>query len=198
MPTAIYRLPILIGDTQTGVISRFTGQAFYLAAKTIVTGNAHIMPVAKGAYLDFLPRDHVARCLQAAIDGGIRGVCWITAGSGALRVAEFVEICVECADELGRSVVRPKLLAPDIVERLVLPVFGDTIPRSMRRQLEVANRVMLGVASESHLPDSRRELPSGVVFPEIPDLRASLRASLRYWAANTTLPQPIKVPELAR
>lgn len=197
-PTAIYRLPILIGDTQTGVISRFTGQAFYLAAKTIVSGNAHVMPVAGSSYLDFLPRDHVARCLRAAIDGGVRGVFWITAGSKALRFTDFVEICVEVAEELGRSVVRPKLLAPDVVERLVLPVFGESIPRAMLRQLELANRVMLGVASETHLPDSRRELPAGVEFPRVPDLRASLRASLRYWAANTTLPQPIKIPELAK
>ncbi len=195
VPTSIYRLPILIGDTQTGVIPRFTGQGFYLAAKTIVCGNAHVMPATSTSYLDFLPRDYVARCLGAAIDGGVRGVCWITAGAEALRFVEFIEICLELAEQLGRSVLRPKLVAPDVVERLVLPTFGNSLPTSMRRQLEVANRVMLGVASESHLPNSRGELPHGVEFPEIPDLRASLRASLSYWAANTRLPQPLEVPE---
>jgi len=198
VPTAIYRLPILIGDAQTGVISRFSGQAIYLGAKAIVSGNAHVMPAAAVSYFDFLPRDYVAQCLAAAIDGGVRGVLWITAGQRALPFAEFVDICVEFAEELGRPIVRPALVAPDVVDRLVLPAFGDTIPARMRRQLEVANQVMLGMANESHLPDSREQLPAGVRFPALPDLRASLSASLRYWAKNTTLPRPIEVPELVQ
>lgn len=198
VPTAIYRLPALIGDAQTGVISRFSGQALYLGAKAIVSGNAHLMPVPPGAFLDFLPRDHVAQCLRAGIDGGVRGTRWIVAGRRALPIGDFVEACVELSVQLGRPVVQPKLVAPEVVERLVLPAFGDTIPAQLRQQLRVAKQVMLGIANESHLPDSREELPAGVRFPPLPDLRESLRNSLRYWAANVKLAPPIKVPEGVR
>ncbi len=198
VPTAIYRLPALIGDAQTGVISRFSGQAFYLGAKAIVSGNAHLMPVPPNSFLDFLPRDHVAQCLRAGIDGGVRGTRWITAGRRALPFGDFVDACVELSVELGRPVVQPKLVAPEVVERLVLPAFGDTIPAQLRQQLRVAKQVVLGIANESHLPDSRDELPEGVQFPPLPDLRASLENSLRYWAANVKLPPPIKVSEGAQ
>jgi nucleoside-diphosphate-sugar epimerase len=195
VPTTIYRLPILIGDTQTGAIPRFTGQAVYLGAKAIVVGNAHALPATEESYLDFLPRDYVAQCLSAAIQGGVRGLCWITAGQQAITFGEFVEMCVDVAGDLGRPIVKPKLFPPEVVERFVLPAFGDTLPRVMRRQLEIANQVMLALANETQLPDSRDELPSGVEFPPLPDLRESLRASLRYWSANTKLPKPIEVPD---
>jgi nucleoside-diphosphate-sugar epimerase len=195
VPTATYRLPGLIGDARTGVISRFSGQAFYLGAKAIVSGNAHVMPASAVSYLDVLPRDHVAQCLQAGIDGGVRGTCWITAGRRAIPFTEFVEACVELAVELGRPVVRPRFVAPSVVERLVLPAFGDALPVQMRQQLRIANRVMLGMANESYLPDSREELPEGIEFPPLPDLPASLRASLRYWGANVKLAPPIAIPE---
>jgi nucleoside-diphosphate-sugar epimerase len=193
VPTAIYRLPILIGDTDTGVTTRFRGQGLYAAAKAIVGGNAHLLPAPATCWVDFLPRDHVARCLRAAVEGGLTGTYWITAGSAAVPLSTFVDACLDIAAEQGREVVRPTIVDPEVIERLILPAFGDLLPAQLRLQLRLGNAVAMGMANESHLPDSRGELPDGVRFPPVPDLVASLYRSLRYWAANVTLRAPVPV-----
>lgn len=193
VPTAIHRLPILIGDTDTGVTTRFRGQGLYAAAKAIVGGNAHLLPAPASCWVDFLPRDHVARCLRIAVDHGLTGTYWITAGAAAITLQAFVDACVDIAGELGREVVRPKLVDPEVVDRLILPAFGDLLPTQLRLQLRIGNSVALGMANEDHLPDSRDSLPEGVRFPDVPDLAACLRTSLRYWAANVTLRDPVRI-----
>ncbi len=198
VPTATYRLPILIGDADTGVVTRFRGQGLYVGAKTIVGGNAHLLPAPTPCWVDFLPRDHVAECLRIAVDAHLAGTYWITAGRAAIPLGQFVDICLEIAAELGRTVARPKIVDPEVVERLILPAFSDLIPAELRLHLRVANRVALGMANAGHLPDSRDDLPAGVRFPALPDLVACLRRSLRYWAAHVTLRPPVLIPEPSR
>ncbi|ONI92992.1 hypothetical protein ALI22I_00735 [Saccharothrix sp. ALI-22-I] len=191
VPTAIYRLPMVLGDSTTGAITRFQGQGIYVAAKALVCGNAHVLPVPDGSYVDFLPRDHVARCVRIGVDAGVTGEHWVTAGRAALTFEQFVEECMGLAAELGREVVRPKVVDPGVVERLFLPAFGDSIPPDLRVQLRMGTRVVRGMSNEQWLPEPGETLPEGVDFPSTPDLADCLARSLRYWAANTTLPPAI-------
>jgi len=192
IPTAVYRLPKLIGDTATGVTSTFrTG--LYTAVKTIVTGNAHILPAPKRSWVDFLPRDHVAQCLRSAIDAQLTGTFWITAGRSAIPLESFVDACIDLATTLGRDVVRPRIVDPEVVERLIMPAFGDLMPAQLMGQMRFGNNLASGFALEKYLPDSRDDLPDGVSFPPIPDLLESLRASLGYWADNFVLREPVPV-----
>lgn len=195
VPAAVYRLPILIGDTTTGVTTHFRGQAIYAGAKGIVCGNAHIMPIPAQSYLDFLPRDHVAACLRIGIGAGLVGDHWIVAGDAAISFTQFVDECVAVGRAMGRDVVRPKPVDPDVVERLILPAFGDVVPAPLRSQLRVVNKIARGMALERRLPNPRDTLPDEVIFPPVPDLLSALRLSLRYWADNVRLPLPVKLPE---
>lgn len=193
VPTAIYRLPMLIGDTDTGVTSGFRGQGIYAAAKTIVSGDAHVLPAPAKCWVDFLPRDHVAQCLRAAVEADLTGSYWITAGTQALTLDRFLDVCIDIATELGRDAVRPKLVDPHVVERFILPAFGDLLPPQLRMRLQVGTTLLTGMANGSFLPDSRHELPAGVRFPAVPDVAQSLRRSLRYWSQHVTLRAPVPV-----
>ncbi|WP_265565746.1 SDR family oxidoreductase [Streptomyces hygroscopicus] len=182
VPWTIMRVTVVTGHSATGAIPRFQG--IYAAMKALVTGDAHLVPVAPGSYLDFLPCDHVAECVTTLLDAGARGEHWITAGKRALTIEQFVERCQAYARGLGRTVTRPRLVDAEMVHRLIMPAFGDALAADMRRRLEFFTDVIGPLATDGTLPGPAAGFAD---LPEPPDLVACLDAALEYWGARVRL-----------
>ncbi|SER48017.1 Male sterility protein [Streptomyces sp. yr375] len=183
VPWTILRVTVVTGDSRTGATPRFQG--IYAAMKALVTGDAPLVPVAPGSYIDFLPRDHVAACVTALLDSGTLGEHWITAGRRALTIERFVDHCLRYAERRGRPVAaRPRLVDSEMVHRLILPAFGDSLAADLRKRLELFTDIVGPLATNETLPDPAAGLPAP------PDLGEALDAALEYWGERVRLVRP--------
>lgn len=182
VPWSILRMSLVIGDSATGSTPRFQG--VYAAMKSLITGGAPVVPVAAGSYVDFLPRDHVARSVRVLVDSGALGEHWITAGERALTIEEFVERCLGYARRQGRTVPRPRLVDSEMVHRLIIPAFGDSIGADLRKRLELFTDILGPLATDRTLPRLPDDLP-GLGAP--PDLGACLDTSLEFFGTRARL-----------
>lgn len=195
VPTTILRPSVIIGDSATGAINRFQG--IYAAMKELVIGNAHVVPVAPGSAVDFLPRDYVAGCIRAIVEADVYGDYWITAGTRALRIEDLIDACMVFAARLGREPVRPKAMAPDVVERLVLPAFGNAMGAELRTRLELFSSILGPMSMHEPLPDSCAGLRNRLPLPDFPDLFLCLDRALSHWSEKVRLGAPVPVPAAA-
>jgi nucleoside-diphosphate-sugar epimerase len=179
VPWTILRVTVVTGDSRTGATPRFQG--IYAAMKALVTGDAHLVPVAPGSYLDFLPRDHVAACVKTLLDSGAHGEHWITAGERALTIEQFVDHCLRFAQRNGRTVPRPRMVDSEMVHRLILPAFGDSLAADLRKRLELFTDIVGPLTTDETLPEPAAQLPAP------PDLGAALDAALDYWSSRVRL-----------
>lgn len=179
VPWSILRVTVVTGDSRTGATPRFQG--IHAAMKSLVTGDAHLVPVAPGSYLDFLPRDHVAACVLALLERGATGEHWITAGERAMTIERFVDHCLRFAGRRGWTVPRPRLVDSEMVHRLILPAFGDSLAADLRKRLELFTDIVGPLTTDERLPGPAPGLP------DPPDLGAALDAALDYWGARVRL-----------
>jgi nucleoside-diphosphate-sugar epimerase len=182
VPWSILRMSLVIGHSADGSTPRFQG--VYAAMKGLVTGDAHLIPVAPGSYIDFLPRDHVAACARALIESGARGEHWITAGKRALTIDRFTERCAAYARSRGWSLPTPRMVDSEMVHRLILPTFGDSLDADVRKRLELFTDILGPLTTDRLLPTADPG-PDGPGEP--PDLTACLDASLAYWGSRVRL-----------
>ena len=176
VPWTILRLTVVIGDSATGRTPRFQG--IYAAMKSIVTGGAHLIPIAPGSRLDFLPRDHVASWVKSLVEAGVTGEHWITAGERAVTIEEFVDRCRAYAVRRGWSVPRPRLVDAEMVHRLIMPAFGDVLDADLRRRLRLFTDLLGPLTTDQVLP---------TVVSDVPDLPGCLDAALAYWGDRVRL-----------
>jgi nucleoside-diphosphate-sugar epimerase len=178
VPAAIVRLPIVAGHSQTGWIAHF--QAIYLFARYLMIGALPFLPVYESARMDGVPCDVIADALAELVATDHSGrAYWATAGVMSLPVAEFVELCLDFADErLGRRPPAPRFVDPTIVDRLLRPVLIPRVPMKMKIRLE-------GFFQFLRVLDHRRPFPSDLAAlvgdDPVPDPAETMRRSLAYW-----------------
>ena len=180
IPHSILRPSVVVGDSRTGRIARFQG--FHFALGALMKGNFPVVPANANAFIDFLPSDYVADAIIAIVNGGICGEFWITAGPDALTTGEVVDACVDFCTVIGRPIERPRLVSADIVDRLVLPAFGDDLPPEIVKRLEVWSGMASHMSIEEPLPTSLPHLMREIGLPRPPDLSQALQKNLAYWA----------------
>jgi nucleoside-diphosphate-sugar epimerase len=183
-PKAVVRPSVVIGDSRRGEVASFQG--LYLVATAILEGLVPMIPFDAGWPIDFVPCDWVAEIIAALVNRTWSGGdVWVTAGPQALPLEKAVELCVELGRQWGIEVDIPRFVPPDLFDRLIGPVFFDALPRRMRM---VMTRLLEYFASylsvASPLPQSE-ELIGILGVGSLPDPRASLEASLSYWANAT-------------
>ena len=91
-----------------------------------------------------------------------------------------MELCLEVADELGIDVTAPRLVAPDMVDRLIRPVFIDPLPKQARRQFDDLMAMAALFSGAEAFPTSFGELPFGARSIELPSgewFESAFRAS---------------------
>jgi nucleoside-diphosphate-sugar epimerase len=135
LPVTILRPSVVLGHSRTGAVSRFQGLHGLMAA--ILRGALPLLPLDPAARIDTIPTDVLGRALAGLVRAGVdRGEYWLTAGPAALTTAQIIEVIVEAGERCGLAPVRPRLVRPDMVDRLIRPVFIDPLPPRVRRQFD--------------------------------------------------------------
>ncbi|HEX8743559.1 MAG TPA: SDR family oxidoreductase [Thermoleophilaceae bacterium] len=186
IPATIVRAPMIVGDSRSGRIARFQG-AYHIASLTV----RNLLPVAPlGADnpIDFLPQDVLARTIAALVRSGRSGdELWLTAGERSVRARELLDISIQLAEELGRPVDRPRFVKPDVVDRLIRPVFIAELEPSRRRSFDLMLATTSLFTTPEPLPSSLPELERSLGIDLGVDLAAAFRRSLDYWAERKRL-----------
>jgi nucleoside-diphosphate-sugar epimerase len=188
VPGTVIRPSYIVGDASSGVIARFQG--LYRIVSLALRNMIPAVPVRADAVTDFVPQDLVARSLAAVVRTEAREGClWITAGERALHAGEFLDVAMRLAAALGIEADRPRLMAPDVIERLIRPVFLARLPPEAHEMFDemLGMTALLGRsdALPSSLEDVERRFGVSTAF----DPRAALEHSLRYWAEQKGLAQ---------
>jgi nucleoside-diphosphate-sugar epimerase len=186
LPASIVRPSLILGDSDTGQIARFQG--FHAMARFFFDESIPILPLPAEALVDLLPVDVMAQALSAVVRAGeLPAECWLSAGERALGVEQVVRTITDYAIESGREVAMPRLVAPDIVDRLIRPVFMREFPKRTQRRFEYMIDVVAPLVSNLRFPSSMPDIAArhGVRWDEI-DLCECVRRSIAYWDRQRT------------
>jgi hypothetical protein len=110
-------------------------QGLHVVMLLLLRGLLPLLPADGDAKVDFLPRDLVARLIveQVVREGAVRDL-WLTAGDRAMSLRSMLVLGVEWARrELGKDLAVPRMVAPEMFDRLIRPVFLPALPGRMRR-----------------------------------------------------------------
>lgn len=182
VPHVIVRPSIIVGDSKTGSMTRFQGLHFFFGL--LLTGFLPILPAPPDCYCDFVPQDLVAESIRGLIEHDVVGEdCWLTSGEQALSLRCLVTQCVESLQRLtGRSVALPRMCGPDVVERLIRPVFLPSLTVVQRKKIELALEYTRYINIEHAFLSSLSHLNTTLGIPPLPNPVVTLEANLCYWA----------------
>jgi thioester reductase-like protein len=192
LPHIILRPSIVIGDSRTGEIRSFQG--LHRAFGAVLDGVVPLIPFDRSWLIDFVPADVVADAIATAVEHEVTsGEFWITAGKRALRLDHTVELCVNFGAEIGRVVDVPRFVTPEVFDRLIAPVFLEALPSKARSTvIRLLDFFEVYLSAGIAFPSSLNDL-IGLGAQPLPEQRATLLSSLRYWARATG--RMVVVPE---
>jgi thioester reductase-like protein len=184
LPHVIIRPSIVIGDSNSGVISRFQG--FHSVIGTFLNGSLPMMPASPGAYIDFIPQDTLADAIVALIrEGTSEGEYWITSGDQSLTISRIGAAVKEFSRRLGRTMELPRFMSKDTVDRLIRPVFMSALSPAIRKRferlLDLSSYLCIDTPFTTSMPELRRSLR---LLP-VPDLEQAFVNGLDYWARTS-------------
>ncbi|ALO08225.1 putative ketoreductase [Streptomyces venezuelae] len=133
IPHVIIRPSVVIGDSRTGEISAFQGMHGMLTG--LLRGMLPLVPLPPDSPVDFISQDVVAATIAALVRSGRReGEIWVTASAHAPSTGRVLQLVSETASEVGLDVAVPRTVGPEMVDRLIRPVFiAGLHPRARRR-----------------------------------------------------------------
>lgn len=179
----IIRPSIVIGDSRTGRVARFQG--IHVLVRFFFEDRLAMVPVDPASHIDFVPQDLVAASVAALVNAGERGgEWWVTAGTRALTAREMLESGSDFARASGRDVTSPRLVAPDVVDRLIRPVFLPELPRRAQRRFEQLHQLVSLFFLDNVFPSSLDELSARFDVDTDLDLVSAMNVSARYWAES--------------
>jgi nucleoside-diphosphate-sugar epimerase len=182
VPYAILRPSVVVGDSEDGRMSRFQG--FHLLCELMVRDILPSWVTAKPtAYLDFVPQDVVAGVVaQAAGRDDFRGEYWLTAGDRALKIDQALRLWQLHIPRLTGQVIKPpRYVDPDVIDRLVRPVFLPTLPARTRAMIDQALE-LLSFSLEDPLPSSMPDLEARLGVAPMQDPELTLIRNVEFWA----------------
>lgn len=179
----IVRPSIIIGDSVTGEISETQG--LHTFAHNVLRNRLPFIPGHPTGYVDFVPQDVVARAIVTLLDQDVRhGEYWLSSGSHALTGARLTEVIIEEAAAQGITVNPLRILAPDIVERLVRPAFFDVVPDWAKTRLDRLLDMTAVLFHEHPIPSSLTEIPGCESAADVKAGENAWRASIRHMIQN--------------
>ncbi|MEW1599506.1 SDR family oxidoreductase [Streptomyces sp. NPDC093808] len=180
VPAVIIRPSVVIGDSRTGEISAFQGMHGILTG--LLRGMLPLVPLPPASPVDFVPQDVVACAIAAVLREQRRqGEVWVTAGEQAPSTGRVLQLVSEAAAEVGLEMAVPRTVGPEMVDRLIRPVFIASLhPRARRRFDDMLAMTALFAGA--------RAFPSSLGEPGLPprldaaDVESALRASVLHLA----------------
>ncbi|GJD19940.1 ketoreductase [Rivularia sp. IAM M-261] len=184
LTSAIIRPSIVIGDSTSGQIARFQG--IYNIVGSLIRGFLPILPMLPQAYIDFIPQDVVANTVAALIEHDcVAGEYWLTAGTKAMTVRQIADLIVEFGATRGLKINLPRMVNPDIIDRLLRPAFMSELPKSVKKGFDWFTQVSPYLCNEEPFPTSLPEIETRFGVPSLPNQETALMHSLEYWANQT-------------
>ncbi|MFI5800469.1 SDR family oxidoreductase [Streptomyces sp. NPDC051677] len=175
----IVRPSIIIGDSVTGEISEIQG--LHNFAHNVLRNRLPFVPSHPTGYVDFVPQDVVARAIVTLLDQDVRhGEYWLSSGFYALTSGRLTEVIIEEAAAQGITVNPLRVLAPDIVERLVRPAFFDVVPDWAKTRLDRLLDMTAVLFHEHPIPSSLTEIPGCESAADVKASENAWRASIRH------------------
>ena len=186
VPYVILRPSVVIGDSETGDVAAFQG--LHRVAGAILGGVVPMIPFDPAWPIDFVPCDVVADAIATVLERGITsGEFWLTAGDKALSLEEAVDLTVDLGRDLGLATEQPRFVPPDLFERLIGPVFLEALPPRIRiTAVRLLEFFAAYLSRDAAMRSSLDELVALGATP-LPDQRATMRRSLKFWAESTGL-----------
>ncbi|GHE15484.1 SDR family oxidoreductase [Streptomyces alanosinicus] len=177
LPYTIARPSVIIGDRQTGFVPRFQGLHSIVTA--LLKGSVPLLPLDPSARADVIPRDDAARALAALLERPFSGAeHWLTTGAAAPTASEVVGACRARAAAHGMAMPTPRLVDPDMVDRLVRPVFIDPLPPAARRRFDDMLAMTALFATAAPLPCTLGSLAGGPGALTAEQVRSAVDASI--------------------
>jgi nucleoside-diphosphate-sugar epimerase len=135
LPAMIIRPSLVIGDSVTGAISRFQG--LHDISAVVLRNLLPLVPMPATSRLDFLPCDVVGRAVAELVASDCEhGEAWLTAGPAAPTAEQAIDLIIATGARLGLEVHRPRTVEPEMVDRLIRPVFIDPLPAAAKRRFD--------------------------------------------------------------
>ncbi|MFF0018062.1 SDR family oxidoreductase [Streptomyces sp. NPDC005374] len=188
----IIRPSVVIGDSATGQISQFQG--LHGIAGALLRNALPMLPLQPDTRIDFVPQDLLARVIVGLVQAGkTGGEYWVTGGDGAPSAGRIVELSIELARSFGLKLDTPRFVSQDMVDRLIRPVFIDSLPKGQRRRFDD----MLAMTTLFHTAEpfsSTYDRIPGVELLSTTDLEHAFTASMRHYATVKNL---IRLSEVA-
>ncbi|MFF2118556.1 SDR family oxidoreductase [Kitasatospora sp. NPDC058184] len=187
----VIRPSVVIGDAVTGRISQFQG--LHAIAGALLRGALPMLPLQPDARIDFVPQDLVADVIVGLVRAGTTGgEYWVTGGEAAPTAERIVELGLDLGRRFGLEPDAPRFVSPDMVERLIRPVFIASLPKAQQRRLDdmLAMTALFQTAepfrSSYHLVPGTPRLTTG-------DLEDAFTASMLHYARVKGLVHPREV-----
>lgn len=187
----VVRPSVLMGHSRTGRITQFQG--WHAMCEAIICERMPFLPASGDALVDSVPVDYVAHAIaRLALSSTDPGEWWLTAGQDAFTLDSSIDLCLAVANEYGREPFRPRTLPREMVERLVVPAFGDGAPPALRRQMLEGLELMRLFGSDHRFPSRWPSEHSGRAATH-DELVRCFEASLRYLCDRQGLELPAEV-----
>lgn len=189
VPHVIVRPSLIGGDALTGEITKFQGMHALLGY--IIGGEVSFVPMPPHAYTDYMPRDVLADAIVRLVENSVsEGMYWVTAGPEALQMKDVIELAVDFAKSIGKDVQTPRFVDPEIVDRLLRPVFMDEFPRRLRSRIERMLEFTHIISPDGNpIPTSLPVLQEEFGVMALPDMREVTWHAMEYWATRKGLVQ---------
>jgi nucleoside-diphosphate-sugar epimerase len=179
------RPSVVIGDSTTGRIRQ--AQGLHRLAGAVMRSEVPLLGIRLSTLVDCVPQDYVARAIRRLIEHGVpSGEVWLTAGQNALTAGEVIETALGVGADAGLRPSRFRVVDPDMVERLLLPMVAAPEFKELRRQFEEMSAMMDLFAAADPFP-STWELADPALRPSHDELLDALDISLRWWAEREGL-----------
>ncbi|TDR45628.1 thioester reductase-like protein [Tahibacter aquaticus] len=180
----IVRPSIVVGDSATGAISRFQGLHSIVGA--VLQGFAPVIPAKDGALVDLVPQDVLAEAIAALSErNGRHREYWITRGTQASKVADVHQLMDRFSQSCGYTRPMPKIVDPEIIDRLFIPVFLPSLPEFARRRLNALVDHACYFNMSEPFPSNYAELAEEFSLPAMPDDEYVILNNMAYWAEQT-------------
>lgn len=186
VPYTVVKPSLLIGDSRTGRIAKFQGIHYII--EYIFRGHMPFLPIRPDERIDLIPQDVVARAMADLMQRPCEGeTFYLTLGSEALTLRRLVELGSEFSRMTAHPFSPPRFVDPDIVDRLIRPVFMQEFPARIRRRLERLIEFDAFLNPRGDLPTSLPELRRRFDTGHLPAVEDAFVAGLRYWAEENGL-----------
>ena len=185
LPSMTVRPSVVIGDSRTGEIRK--AQGLHALCGAMMRSEVPLLGIRPTSLVDCIPQERVAMAIRRLIDRGVpTGEIWLTAGDQALTAREVIDLALAVGVDADLRPARFRMVDPEMVNRLLLPMVADPALKRLRRRFEEMSALMELFAQTEPFP-STWEVADPQLRPDHDELVDALDLSLRWWAEREGL-----------